>query len=263
MGADAATEQDVARLQREGKTVVLVARIDGSGDGSGANGTGVLGLIAAADRPKPNVRRVVARLRAMGIERVVMLTGDNRATAEAVGAVVGVDEVRAECLPEEKVAAIRELQARYGSVTMVGDGVNDAPALAQATVGIAMGVIGTDAALETADIAIMTDDLDHLVDVIALSRRTLANIQQNVVISLVTIAALVVAALAGGMRLTTGLLLNEGSALLIIGNGLRLLRDGRVWSDAMPVSQRRDVHGVVPRRTGEKGRAAHPCGSAR
>ena len=218
--ATAAIENDVARLQHEGKTVVLAARVGATR----SDGASVLGLIAAADRPKPNARGAVQRLKSMGISRVVMLTGDNRATAEAVGSEVAVDQVFAELLPEDKIAVVRQLQASYGSVAMVGDGVNDAPALAQATVGIAMGAAGTDAALETADIALMADDLDHVADVIALSRRTVANIRQNILLSLVTIALLVAGALLGWMRLTTGLLLNEGTALLIIGNGLRLLR---------------------------------------
>lgn len=215
-------QPSLERLQAEGKTVVLVSR-----------GSQLLGAIAVADRPRPEAQRAVARLKAAGIKHVVMLTGDNRATAEAVGRMVGVAEIRAELLPEDKIAVVRELKARYGTVAMVGDGINDAPALAEADVGIAMGIAGTDVALETADIVLVSDDLEHVAEVVEISRRTVANIRQNIALSLVTIAVLISAALGGWMRLTTGLILNEGSALLIIGNGLRLLQG----SNRKPLSQ--------------------------
>jgi len=203
----------VDRLLGEGKTVVLVG-----------SANQLLGLIAAADQPKANARQALQRLKAAGVKKIVMLTGDNRVTGEAVGRWLGVDEVRAELLPEDKIAAVRELQTRYGLVAMVGDGINDAPALAQADVGIAMGVAGTDVALETADIALMADNLDQLVYMVHVSRKTVANIWQNIVLSLASVAFLLPAAFFGWLTLTTGLLLNEGSALIIIANGLRLLR---------------------------------------
>ncbi len=206
-------QREVGRLQGEGKTVVLV--------GSQRR---LLGTIAVADQPKPGAKRAIERLKAAGMKKTVLLTGDNRVTGEAIGRVLGVDEVRAELLPQDKIEAVRQLQARYGLVTMVGDGINDAPALAQADVGVAMGVAGTDVALETADVALMADDLDQLVYMVEVSRRTLATIHQNIVFSLATVAILVGAALLGWMSLTAGLLLNEGSALVIIANGLMLLR---------------------------------------
>ena len=153
-----------------------------------------------------------------------MLTGDNTATGQAIGDGLGVDEVRAELLPEDKITAIRSLQEQYGLVAMVGDGVNDAPALAQADVGVAMGVAGTDVALETADIALMADDLNQLAYMIEISRKTVSTIRQNIAFSLIVIVLLVASALLGGMSLTKGVLFNEGSALFIIANGARLLR---------------------------------------
>jgi len=210
-GADTSVvAETVERLEREGKTVMLVG-------GAAA----IAGVIAVADRPRAGARAAIERLRGAGIEHVVMLTGDNRATANAIGRELGVDEVRPELLPEDKIRAVEALQAQYGAVAMVGDGVNDAPALAQANVGIAMGVAGTDVALEAADIALMTDDLDRLADAVEISRRTVKTIRQNIAIALITLAVLLTSALLGWMSLTEGLVLNEGSALLVIVNGLR------------------------------------------
>nr|WP_274607841.1 HAD-IC family P-type ATPase [Micrococcus sp. KRD077] len=138
-----------------------------------------------------------------------------------------LDDYRAELLPEDKSAAIRELREKHGVIAMVGDGVNDAPALANADLAIAMGAASTDVALETADVALMADELDRLPAAIRLSRRARNNIKINIALSLTVVAILIVAALAGWMSLTTGLLLNEGSAALIILNGLRMLRPGR------------------------------------
>jgi len=211
--AAAAAMAVVHRLEREGKTVMLVG-----------DETGVSGAIAVADRPRPGARAAIERLRAAGIEKIVMLTGDNRAAADAIGRELGVDEVRSELMPEDKIGAVQALQRQYGPVAMVGDGVNDAPALAQANIGIAMGVAGTDVALETADIALMADDLDHLADAVEISRRTVRTIRQNIVIALITMGTLVTSALLGWMSLTEGLILNEGSALLVIANGVMLGR---------------------------------------
>lgn len=205
-------QPEIDRLQGEGKTVMVVG-----------NHGRLLGLIAASDQPKANARSAIERLKAAGVKKVVMLTGDNRVTGEAIGRHLGVDEVRAELLPEDKITAIRALQAQYGFVAMVGDGVNDAPALAQADVGIAMGVAGTGVALETADIVLMADDLDQLVYMVDISGRTVANMRQNIAFSLTTVALLVASALFGWMSLAMGVLLNEGSALVIIANGARLL----------------------------------------
>jgi len=203
--------KQIETLQGQGKTVTLLGTADL-----------VLGLIAIADRPKENAKQAIQRLKTTGVKRIVMLTGDNRLTGEAIGRELGVDEVRAELLPEDKITAIKELQKKYGLVAMVGDGVNDAPALAQADVGIAMGIQGTDVALETADIALMQDNLDQLVYLIKLSRKTVAKIHQNIGFSLALVALLIVTALTGVMSLTTGLLLNEGSALVVIANAMVL-----------------------------------------
>jgi Cd2+/Zn2+-exporting ATPase len=153
-----------------------------------------------------------------------MLTGDSHPTATAIAADLGIDEFRAELLPEDKVAAVKELQRRYGSVAMVGDGVNDAPALATADVGIAMGVAGSDAALETADVALMADDLLKIPYAFRLSRATVRNIRMNLAISVVMKAAFVVAAVAGVATLWMAILADTGASVIVIANALRLLR---------------------------------------
>jgi Cd2+/Zn2+-exporting ATPase len=202
-------------LEAEGKTTVVVADADRR----------PLGLIAVADELRPEAAAVVSSLRELGIEHVLMLTGDNQRVAAAIARRVGIDDWRAGLLPEDKTAAIQSLRREHGAIAMLGDGVNDAPALAVAEIGIAMGAAGSDVALETADVALMADDLTRLPAAIRLARRALANIRQNIGMSLATIAVLVPAALLGYLSLTSGLLLNEGTALLIIANGLRLLRD--------------------------------------
>jgi Cd2+/Zn2+-exporting ATPase len=184
----------------------------------------VCGLIAVADRLRPQTPHALAALREAGIARLVLLTGDNRATGEAIGKAAGVDEVRAELLPQDKVAAIEELTRQYEHVAMVGDGVNDAPAMARGSVGIAMGAVGTDAALETADIALMTDDLTRIPWLIVHSRRTLRIIRQNIVLSLAVKAAFVGLTLTGQAYLWTAIAADTGMSLLVIANGLRLLQ---------------------------------------
>jgi Cd2+/Zn2+-exporting ATPase len=153
-----------------------------------------------------------------------MLTGDSQGTATAIAAELGVDEFRAELLPEDKVAAVEELRRAHGSVAMVGDGVNDAPALASADVGIAMGVAGSDAALETADIALMADELLRIPYTFRLSRATVRNIKMNLAISVVLKAAFVVAAVAGVATLWMAVLADTGASIIVIANSLRLLR---------------------------------------
>ncbi len=153
-----------------------------------------------------------------------MLTGDSHPTATAIAADLGIDEFRAELLPEDKVAAVKELQRRYGSVAMVGDGVNDAPALATADVGIAMGVAGSDAALETADVALMADELLKIPYALRLSRATVRNIRMNLAISVVLKAAFVVAAVAGVATLWMAIVADTGASVIVIANALRLLR---------------------------------------
>lgn len=184
----------------------------------------VCGLLAVADRVRPDAKQAIDELRAAGIERIVMLTGDNRGTAEAVAAVTGVDEVRAGLLPEDKVAAIDELVRQHGRVAMLGDGVNDAPAMARASLGIAMGAAGTDAALETADIALMSDNLRAVAWLIHHSRRTLRVIRQNIWASLGVKVLFVMLTLMGRATLWSAIAADTGASLLVIFNGLRLLR---------------------------------------
>jgi Cd2+/Zn2+-exporting ATPase len=153
-----------------------------------------------------------------------MLTGDCAATARTIAAELGIDDYRAELMPEDKVAAIEELQRMYGSVAMVGDGINDAPALARADVGIAMGAAGSDAALETADVALMADELLKLPYALRLSRAALTNIKMNLAISLVLKAAFVVAAVTGVATLWMAVLADTGASVIVVANALRLLR---------------------------------------
>jgi len=196
-----------------GKTAVLVAR---SGQ--------AIGIIAVADRPREVGRDMLDLLRRQGIASLVMLTGDSRGPAMAIGHELGVDEVQAELLPEDKVAAVHELKRRFGLVAMVGDGVNDAPALASADVGIVMGAAGCDVAIETADVALMSDDLLKIPYALRLSRATLRNIQANLAISLVMKAAFVVAAVAGFATLWMAIVADTGASVIVIANALRLLR---------------------------------------
>lgn len=184
----------------------------------------LLGVIAVADRVRPGVKDALAALRRAGVERIVMLTGDRQEVAEHIAAQAGVDEVRAGLLPDEKATAVAELRERYGSVAMVGDGINDAPALAVADVGIAMGVAGSDVALESADLALMRDDLSALPRLFRLSHRTIAIIRQNVTLSLVTkLLALLLGAL-GFVNLWIAVLADVGTSIVVTLNGLRLAR---------------------------------------
>jgi Cd2+/Zn2+-exporting ATPase len=183
----------------------------------------VLGVIGVADRERDSAAAVVGDLRREGIARVAMLTGDHQPGATAVGGRVGVDDVRAELLPAGKVAAIHDLRTN-GPVAMVGDGINDAPALAAADVGIVMGAMGSDAAIETADIALMTDDLSRIPWVIRLSRATLRNVRVNVAVALGLKAAFVVAAALGVATLWMAVLADTGASVIVLANALRLRR---------------------------------------
>lgn len=200
-------------------------RIEGAGSTLVAVGddTGLRGLLELRDRIRPDARDIVAQLHAQGVKTIVMLTGDNERTARAVAAEVGIDEVRAELLPEDKVAAIEELVATHAMVAMIGDGVNDAPAMARAHYGIAMGAVGSDAAIETADIALMTDDLARVPWLIGHSRSTMSIIHQNIGISLAT-KALFVGLTAFGMASMWGAIAADvGVSLVVVANALRLL----------------------------------------
>jgi Cd2+/Zn2+-exporting ATPase len=184
----------------------------------------VLGLLALTDQVRPDAAKAVRDLRAAGIEHLVMLTGDNRPTAEAIGRVVGISEVEAELLPSDKVSAIERLVAQYETVGMVGDGINDAPAMGRASVGIAMGAIGSDTAIEAADIALMSDDLEKLPWLIRHSRRTLGIIRQNIVASLAVKAIFVALTFWGHASLWAAIAADMGISLLVTFNALRLLR---------------------------------------
>ncbi len=181
-------------------------------------------FIAVADTLRPSAPQVIADLKRSGVVQTVMLTGDNQATAEAIARQAGVDQVRAGLSPEGKVEAIKDLLAAHGQVAMIGDGVNDAPALAQATVGVAMGAIGTDAALETADVALMADDLTKLVPTMRLSHQTLSTIKQNIAISLFIKALFLGLAVAGVATLWMAVFADVGTSMVVIANGMRLLR---------------------------------------
>jgi Cd2+/Zn2+-exporting ATPase len=182
-----------------------------------------LGLVSVMDRERDDAAAKLAALRAAGIERVVMLTGDNQRVAEAVARRVGVDELHAGLLPADKLRIVGELGRRYGPVAMVGDGVNDAPALAAATVGVAMGAAGTDAALETADIVLISDDLGAIAYAVKLSARTRRVVRQNIVFALSVVLLLVLSTLIAGVPLPLGVIGHEGSTILVVLNGLRLL----------------------------------------
>ncbi len=188
-----------------------------------ARGEHALGTIVIADPVRPDAAAAVTALKRNGVQRIVMLTGDNRETAQIVASQIGIDEVYAEMLPEEKLNHIRQLMAEGYVTAMVGDGINDTPALATADVGIAVGAAGTDAAIETADIALMRDDLSLVTDAIVHARKTLRNIRQNVVIALVTVGALLAGVLTGNIHMAGGMLIHEASVMVVILNGMRLL----------------------------------------
>jgi Zn2+/Cd2+-exporting ATPase len=201
------------QMQESGRTVVVVG-----------NDEHVCGFVTMSDTIRPEAPSVVRQLQDAGIEHLVMLTGDNEGTANSIARQAGMNEVLAELLPEDKVAAVDSLVGKYGQVAMIGDGVNDAPALGRATLGIAMGVAGSDAAIETADIALMSDDLTRLPWLIHHSRRTLTVIRQNILFSLAVKLLFVVLTFAGFASLWAAIAADMGASLLVISNGLRLLR---------------------------------------
>jgi Cd2+/Zn2+-exporting ATPase len=184
----------------------------------------IIGVLAVADEVRDVAADTIELLHRQGISRVVMLTGDQEAAARSVASRLKIDEVHAGLLPEEKVTAIQALRHKYGPIAMVGDGVNDAPALAVADVGIAMGVIGSDAALETADVALMTDELPKLAYAIRLSRATVRNIHANVAVSLILKAAFLALAVSGMATLWMAVIADTGTSLIVVANAMRLLR---------------------------------------
>ena len=206
-------EDTISRLEAEGKTTMAVSH-----DGK------FLGILALADTPRPGIHQILDKLRELGIQKLVMLTGDNQKVAEQIARQVGVTDVNADLLPEDKLLAINKLKDAYGTVAMTGDGVNDAPALATATVGIAMGGAGTAVALETADIALMADDLGKLPFAVGLSRAARRIIVQNLAVSLGVILMLIITALSQSIALTGTVIIHEGSTIVVVLNALRLLR---------------------------------------
>ena len=207
-------DERVSRLQAEGKTIVYFG-----------TDRETLGIIAIADTVREQAEDTLKQLHQNGVQHLVMLTGDNRGTAEVMADQLGLDAFKAELLPSDKVDAVKELQAEYGAVGMVGDGVNDAPALAAATIGIAMGGQGTDTALETSDIALMTDDLSRLPEVIRLSRKALKIIKENLAMSIGIKAVFLSLAFPGLATLWMAVLADMGVSLMVILNGLRMLSD--------------------------------------
>jgi Zn2+/Cd2+-exporting ATPase len=200
-------------LSATGRTILIVG-----------NERHVCGFLSLADSVRPASRIVVQALRNAGVQHVVLLTGDNAGTARTIGREVGVDEVKADLLPSDKVTAVEALVARYGSVAMVGDGVNDAPAMARSTLGIAMGAMGSDTAIETADVALMSDDLEKIPWLIGHARRTLAVVRENIALALVVKGVFVALAVVGYTSLWAAIAADMGASLLVVFNGLRLLR---------------------------------------
>ncbi|MGA9534180.1 MAG: cation-translocating P-type ATPase [Anaerolineales bacterium] len=206
-------QTQLAQLQMEGKTAVFVA-LDGQ----------VIGILGVADQLRPAAPEMIRHLQETGVQQIVMLTGDNAQTAQAIASAATISDVYAGLLPEDKLDVIRQLQAEGHVVAMIGDGINDSPALAVADIGMAMGVAGTDVAIETADIALMTDDLLKIPEAIRLSKATLNNIRQNVVIALVTVSLLLAGVLLGQVHMAEGMFIHELSVMIVILNGMRLLR---------------------------------------
>jgi Cd2+/Zn2+-exporting ATPase len=227
-------QEPLGRLEAQGKTVIGVVR-EGQCDECGACEYGRtdsdwMGVIAMADQVRPEAHLVIAELKAAGIERVAMLTGDNPRVAQTIGHELGIDAVYAGLLPEDKVRVINEIQAEVGPVAMVGDGVNDAPALATASIGIAMGAAGTDVALETADLVLMGDKLELIAYAIRLSKKARRVVWQNIAFSIGVILLLIASAFLVNLPLPLGVLGHEGSTVIVVLNGLISLL---LWPELM------------------------------
>lgn len=212
LGHNLAAISHIQKLRNEGNTVILVG-----------TKKKIAGLISIRDEIRPEAKEAINSLKKIGIT-IIMLTGDNDITAQAVAKTLDISEVRANLKPEDKIAAIEELKKQYGSIVMVGDGINDAPALAKATVGMAMGVAGTDTAIEAADAALMADDLLKAVYAVNLGKKARRVSRQNIVFSLVLLAVLIPSALVGIMSVFAAVLIHESSELLAVANGLRLTK---------------------------------------
>lgn len=211
---DVGAAAEAENLAAAGRTPMIVA-VDG----------GIIGVIGVADQIREDATEMVRRLHDAGVKKVVMLTGDTRLVAEAVGRETGVDEVHASLLPEDKLDKVAELQREGYTVVMVGDGVNDAPALATADIGAAMGAAGSAVAVETADIALMGDNLLKLPEAISLAKRTVNVMRQNIAIALLTVVALLAGVFGGNVTMSIGMLVHEASVLIVIVNAMRLLRN--------------------------------------
>jgi len=207
-----AIEAQLARHEQQGRTVSLLA-----------DAAGVIAIFAVADTLRGGARQAVAELLALGITPV-MLTGDNAATARSIAAQAGIAEARGNLLPEDKLAEVRSLQARLGPTGMTGDGINDAPALAQADIGFAMGAAGTDIAMEAADVVVMNDDLGRIAETVRLSRRTHSVLVQNIALALGIKAVFMALALFGSATMWMAVFADMGATLLVVANGLRLLK---------------------------------------
>lgn len=211
-------ESRLAEIEERGESLAIL----GHSPHAGCTGA-VLGIISIGDTMRPEVPEALRRLHAAGLKKVVMLSGDNQRTADAIARLAGIDETHGDLMPEQKIQHIRRLMEEHGYVGMIGDGVNDAPALALASVGIAMGAVGSDTAIETADMALMKDDLTQVADAIILGRRTLRIIQFNVAFALAIKALFLILAFTGHTSLWLAILADTGATLLVILNSLRLL----------------------------------------
>lgn len=212
-------EKKLGEIEAQAMSVVIV----GHKPHEGCKGE-VLGILAVGDTVRPNASAAIKALHAAGVEKVVMLSGDNQRTVDAISRQVGIDEAKGDLLPDQKIERVRELLAQHKHVGMIGDGVNDAPAMAAASIGIAMGGAGTDTAIETADIALMQDDLSKVAETVALGRRTVRIIQTNIAFALVVKAAFLILALSGHTSLWLAILADTGATLVVIANALRLLK---------------------------------------
>jgi Cd2+/Zn2+-exporting ATPase len=212
-------ERLLAEIESEAQSVVVVGHMPHPG----CKGE-VLGVLAVGDAVRPNAKDAIAALHNAGVRKVVMLSGDNQRTVDAVAKQAGIDEAHGDLLPDQKVDRVKELMKRERYVGMVGDGVNDAPAMAIATVGIAMGAAGTDTAIETADLALMKDDLAKIAETVVLGRRTVRVIQANIIFALAVKAVFLILAVTGYTSLWLAIAADTGATLLVIANALRLLR---------------------------------------
>ncbi|HSP47353.1 MAG TPA: cation-translocating P-type ATPase [Clostridiaceae bacterium] len=233
---DAKMEADLLQEQEHGQTVLFVAK-----------GTQIAGIISIADTIREDAKELIAKLRKKGVKKIIMLTGDNEAYAKAVSADLGLDGYYAELMPEDKVAAIKELKEKYRVVAMVGDGVNDAPALATADIGIAIGGAGSDVAMETADVVLMSAEIRKLSYAVGIAKATVGNMKQNIGFAIVIVTLLLMGVLGKVVFLSSGMLVHEISVILVILNAIRLLS----WKEAPTNAKRREREESVSSETGK------------